>query len=506
MNNILKPIDNLINRITMYKLLLWGLRLLFAISWLFSITGVLPFGAVRPLISISILLGVCFCLNYVLARLYKVAANSESTNITALLLFFIFQPPKTVYEAAGIALAGAIAIASKYVLIRYDRHLFNPAALGAFAVGVTGILHSRWWIGRDTMVIFVVVLGLLLVRKIHRFPMVLSFACTAALLAIAHNDAGLTEAIKITALSFPIAFFGAFMLTEPVTTPPRRYQQIAYGVLVGVLFSSGWNIGSISLTPELSLLIGNLVVFFIASRKRQPLKFLGVEEIGNTIFEYRFKPVTPVTYTAGQYMELTLPLKKTDFRGNRRTFTIASSPTEDEIRLGIKQVQPTSAFKTALSKMHVGHEITGNNLAGDFVLPKDHRTKLVFIAGGIGITPFRSMLKYLTDTKQSRPVTLFYAVSDPKQIVYKDILEQAKEFGLKVVYVLTLMPGQDAAKSWKGEVGIIDEHLIAKHVLDYKERVFYISGPSAMVQANKKLLRDMKLPKDQIITDYFSGY
>ena len=506
MHNILKQIDDLIDRITMYKLLLWGLRILFAISWLFSIAGILPYGPIRPLISISILLGVCFGINYILAKFYKVAANNESTNITALLLFFIFQPPKTIYEGVGLAIAGSVAVASKYVVTRHERHLFNPAAFGAMVVGLTGILSSRWWIGRDTMVIFVIVLGLLLVRKIHRFPMVLSFACTAALLAIARNDAGLTEAIKLTVLSFPIAFFGAFMLTEPVTTPPRRYQQIAYGVLVGMLFSSGWNIGSISLTPELSLLIGNLVVFFIASRKRQPLKFLGVEEIGNTIYEYRFKPVTPVTYTAGQYMELTLPLKKTDFRGNRRTFTIASSPTEDEVRFGIKQVEPTSAFKTALSNIHEGHQITGNNLAGDFVLPKDHRTKLVFIAGGIGITPFRSMLKYMTDKKQSRPVTLFYAVSNPKQIVYKDILEQAKEFGLKVVYVLTPVPGQEAAKSWKGEAGIIDEHLIAKHVLDYKERVFYISGPSAMVRANKKLLRDMKLPRDQIITDYFSGY
>jgi uncharacterized membrane protein (DUF485 family) len=92
----MKQIDNLLNRITMYKLLLWGLRALFAISWIFSIAGVLPYGAVRPLVSISILIGVSFVINFILAKLYKVAANSESTNITALLLYF-FVPTTSHY-------------------------------------------------------------------------------------------------------------------------------------------------------------------------------------------------------------------------------------------------------------------------------------------------------------------------------------------------------------------------------------------------------------------------
>jgi ferredoxin-NADP reductase len=147
-----------------------------------------------------------------------------------------------------------------------------------------------------------------------------------------------------------------------------------------------------------------------------------------------------------------------------------------------------------------------NNLAGDFVLPTDHRTKLVFIAGGIGITPFRSMLKYLVDNRLNRTITLFYCLSDPKQIVYKDILNEAKEYGLKVVYVLAPPPGQEVPKSWSGEVGFMTKDLITKHVLDYSKRNFYVSGPDAMVQANKKLLRSMDIPRDQIKTDYFAGY
>ena len=116
------------------------------------------------------------------------------------------------------------------------------------------------------------------------------------------------------------------------------------------------------------------------------------------------------------------------------------------------------------------------------------------------------MLKYLVDSKHNRSITLFYAVSDAKQIVYKDILNEAKEFGLKIVYVLTPMEGHEVPKSWTGEVGFIDQAMIEKHVLDYKKRQFYVSGPDAMVQANKKLLRSIGISRDQIKTDYFSGY
>ena len=504
----MKQIDQLLNRITMYKLLLWGLRGLFVISWIFSIAGVLPYGAVRPLVGVSILLGISFAANYIFAGLYRVAANSESTNITALLLYFIFQPPKDVREAIILGLAALLAIASKYLITKHERHIFNPAAFAAVVIGLSGLLTSRWWIGRDTMFIFVIILALLIVRKIHRFPMVMVFGASATILLLVRNagDAAAATLLRDAVLSFPIFFLGGTMLTEPVTTPPRRYQQVMYGLLVGLLFSSGLHLGDRFMTPELALVIGNLAVWIIATRGRQPLKLVGIETIGKTIFEYRFKPVRPLAFKPGQYLEMTLRLQKTDFRGNRRTFTIASSPTEDEILFGIKQVEPSSAFKSALAKLESGHEVTGNNLAGDFLLPDDPKQKLVFIAGGIGVTPFRSMLKFLTDNRQTRNIVLFYCVTDPKQIVYKDILNDAKEYGLKVVYVLNPAPGQEAPASWKGELGFLTKDLIAKHALDYEQRTFYISGPDVMVQANKKLLRSMGIQRTNIRTDYFSGY
>lgn len=499
-------VDDFVNKVTMYRLLLWGLRTLFVIAWIFSIAGVLPYGTIRPLVSISILIGVCLGSNYIFAKIYKVTSNNESSNLTALLLFFIFQPPKDSREAVVLGLAGLLAIASKYIITKHQRHIFNPAAFGALAVSLTGLLPSRWWIGSSSMAIFVAILAFLELRKIHRFPMFFSFTALALVLVAVRSDASISEVVRLGLLSFPVLFFGGFMLTEPVTTPPRRYQQIAYGAVVGALFGSGLHVGPVSMTPELSLILGNVLVFLAAPRSRQPLKLISREEIGRSIFEYTFRPTLPLDYKPGQYLELTLPLSKADRLGNRRTFTIASSPTEEDIILGVKHVASGSAFKETLAELPKGAVVSGNNVAGDFLLPIDEKVRLVFIAGGIGITPFRSMLKYLTDKRQSRNIVLFYAVSDAKQVVYKEILQQAKDFGLKIVYVLTPLPGETVPKSWSGEVGPLTSSIIKKHVLDFDKRQYYVSGPNGMVLATKRTLRNMKIPRDHIRTDYFAGY
>lgn len=496
-------LEKLLNKVTMYRLVLWGLRILFSISWILSIIGVLPYGVIRPLISISILIAVCFGANYLFAKIYKADTNSESSNITAIILYFIFQPPKNVNEAIYLSIAGFVAIASKYVITYKQRHIFNPAAFGAFAVGLPGLLQSRWWVGSREMFVFVLILSFLVTKKIRRLTFVVSFIITASLISILRSDLALTQNVSNLLLSYPIIFFAGVMLTEPITMPARNYLQISYGVIIGLLFSSGLNVGSVYMNPEIALLIGNLIFFAIFRRIRQPLKLIEVNEIADTIFEYRFKPLVPINFYPGQYLEVTLPMKKMDQRGNRRTFTISSSPTEKDITFGIKQEEQMSAFKESLLKLDKGSVISANNLAGDLLLPENLKTKLVFIAGGIGITPFRSMLKHMIDNNQHRNIYLFYAVNDPKQIAYKDVINEAKEYGLKVIYVLN---SENVSKNWSGETGYMTSHIIAKHVLDYKDRVFYVSGPDAMVQANKAIIKELGISNSNIKTDYFSGY
>jgi ferredoxin-NADP reductase len=146
----------------------------------------------------------------------------------------------------------------------------------------------------------------------------------------------------------------------------------------------------------------------------------------------------------------------------------------------------------------------GAQLSGDFVLPKNKEEKLVFIAGGIGITPFRSMIKYLTDIKEARDIVLFYLAATPDEFVYKDVFENAKSVGVKTIYMIT--DSKNVPNGWAGGVGRISAEIIEKDITDFKTRKFYLSGPNAMVDNYKKIIKSMGIKRSSIITDYFPGY
>ncbi|MFA6969752.1 MAG: FAD-dependent oxidoreductase [Candidatus Paceibacterota bacterium] len=169
----------------------------------------------------------------------------------------------------------------------------------------------------------------------------------------------------------------------------------------------------------------------------------------------------------------------------------------------MKFYEPESSFKRALKAMQVHDTISVSQLAGDFVLPKDTEKKLVFIAGGIGVTPFRGMVQYLIDTEDERPVTLLYSNKTADEIAYRKVFCTAAEvLGMKTVYALTdeptPVPGTHS--------GFIDGALIAREIPDYKDCVFYISGPHGMVTAFEKTLREMGVSRFSIKTDYFPGF
>ena len=143
-------------------------------------------------------------------------------------------------------------------------------------------------------------------------------------------------------------------------------------------------------------------------------------------------------------------------------------------------------------------------IAGDFTLPRDPRQKLVFIAGGIGITPFRSMLKYLLDVQQRRDISLFYINKTANEIVYTDVLNAAQAtLGVKTFYTLT--DTTDVPPSWAGFVGRLDARMLQYAVPDYQERTYYISGPPEMVRACEHILKSLAVSHDQIKKDFFPG-
>jgi ferredoxin-NADP reductase len=203
-------------------------------------------------------------------------------------------------------------------------------------------------------------------------------------------------------------------------------------------------------------------------------------------------------------MEWTLGHPHADSRGNRRYFTLASSPTEKTLHLGVKFSERGSTFKKAMLALNKQSTILAGQIAGDFTLPADPRQKLVFIAGGIGITPFRSMLKYLLDTRQRRDISVIYANRTADDIVYSDVLDDAYlKFGIPTAYTLTDISA--IPPDWSGDVGRIDAQMIARIVPDYHERTFFLSGPPEMVRSTEYALKRLHVSGSRIKKDFFPG-
>ena len=504
----MRYLDRQLNQITMYRLVLFVLIGILAVAVFLSQANLLAYSPYWLVFSIAVLLTVCLCTNWLFARTFEVAANVESAAITAFILALIITPAQTLNDLWFLIWAGVLAMSAKYILALRGKHLFNPAAIAVVITYYTTNQSASWWVGNAAMLPFVLVGGLLLVRKLRRFQLVFSFLLSTAavtLLASLFGGSNFFAAAQKLALYSPLVFFGALILTEPLTTPPTRKLQIYYGAIVGVLSNPQTHLGSFYLTPELAIVIGNVFSYFVSPKGSLVLKFREKLRLAADTYEFVFAADRKLAFDPGQYMEWTLGHAEPDSRGNRRYFTLASSPTEHHLRLGIRFSERSSSFKQALLDMKWGSQITASHLAGDFVLPANPGQRCVLIAGGIGVTPFRSMIKYLLDTRQRRPLTLFYSVKTAGEIVYKDVFDKAeKDLGLKVVYTLTQPESKPAG--WMGKTGRVTADMIKTEVPDYRRCIFYLSGPDEMVETFKHDLRRLNVPSSRIKTDYFAGF
>jgi glycine betaine catabolism B len=513
-------IDNLLNRITMYRLMLYYLIVLWVAAFIFGAFGIMPQQPLALIFSAVVIFLACWATNTFIAWVVDAPTNVESVYITTLILALIISPISvTPFNMAGLVFligASVFAMASKYILAIRAKHIFNPAAIAVVITAFVLNQYASWWVGGNLpLLAFVLIGGLLVIRKIQRFDMVLSFFAAAIVsILVTSGSADLITLIQKSVVHTTLLFFGFVMLSEPLTTPPTRELRVAYGVLVGALFSPAVHVGSIYSTPELTLIVGNVFSYLVSPKGKYMLSLKERTHIGGDSYDFAFEPSgKKLKFEPGQYMEWTLSGKGADSRGNRRYFTIASSPSENELHLGIKFPEGSSSFKKKFLTMKPGDRVTGGSLAGDFTLPRDASKKLVFVAGGIGITPFRSMVKYLSDnvTKKNgekRDVVLLYSNRLASEISYAEVFDEAaKTIGLKTIYAITdsgsnaeLMPAHHIHQ------GRIDAGLIAREIPDYKERLFYISGSHGMVVGFKKELSELGVSKTHIKTDFFPGF
>ncbi len=495
-------VDYYLNRITMYRLLLYYLMVLLLIAEILTFFHLLPFTPFALLLSTFLLLSICWVTNKVFAVLFTVQTNIESVYISALILALIISPKSIVF----LAIAALITIASKYIVNLNKKHIFNPVAFGIALGGLITGQYASWWVGTVWMMPIVLIGGLLVVRKIRREDMVFTFFIVALLTIFGFDITHKTDPLvylKNTLLETPILFFAFVMLTEPLTTPPTRILQLVYGGIVGLLFSPEIHVVNFYTTPEIALLLGNIYSFIVSPKVRLQLLLKEKTKITEDIYNVIFSTSQKFSFLPGQYMEWTLSHSKSDSRGNRRYFTIASSPTERDIVLGVRFTPHGSSFKNKLSSLSENSEIIAGQIAGDFTMPKDLRKKLVFIAGGIGVTPFRSMVKSILDTKEKRDIVVLYTAKNYEDFAYRNIFDEAaKEMGIKVIYTITDI--KNIPKNWKGHIGRIDEQLIQKEIPDFKERIFYLSGPNAMIESFGNTLK--KIGISHIKKDYFPGF
>jgi ferredoxin-NADP reductase len=224
-----------------------------------------------------------------------------------------------------------------------------------------------------------------------------------------------------------------------------------------------------------------------------------VHDEASNIRTFFFKPETPVRFTAGQFAEWTLKHSRADDRGIKRWFTISSSPTDDLVTITTKRAAENgSSFKNALFQLKPGDEITMSEPMGDFVLPKLIQTPLIFVAGGIGITPFHSILSWLHATGEVRPIKLLYAVRVEEEIIFQETFDKA---GISPVYVVS-----QPSDAWGGERGQLSAELVLGLEKPDENTLVYVSGPEPMVEKLEKDLKKAGLRKDQLVLDFFPNY
>ncbi|PYD00658.1 flavodoxin reductase [Microbacterium esteraromaticum] len=498
--------------ISMYRLALFALAALAVIALGLSLARLVGPTAPEILATFAVLAVAISAVDAVAQRVLRLPWRIESSLVTALILLFVLAPSLTATGLGGIALAGVLASVSKYVIAWRGRHIVNPAAFGAAVVTILGLgTFSAWWVGTPWLSPFVALLGLLVLWRTEKVRLVLVFLLIVVTVSVVRQGMqsasfGIPfspgEALLAAITQTPYLFLGAFMLSEPLTLPPRRWQQFAVAALVGVL--AGWPIpvGSLfTLGQERALLIGNLLAFAFALRSSVRLVLTERSFVTPTAQELTFRTKGRLRFLAGQYLELEVPHRNPDARGTRREFSIVSAPADlPTLRIAYKdgdQKHPSS-YKRALKAAEPGAVLAVTGTWGDFLLPRG-TAPVLMVAAGIGVTPFVSQLRQLQATGVERDIVLVYVASEAAELAFRDELAAT---GARTI-VFTRDEPADLPAHWTWAQGVrLDADGLQRVVPDLALRHAFISGPPRLIADLAPALQRAR----GVTTDAFAGY
>ena len=213
---------------------------------------------------------------------------------------------------------------------------------------------------------------------------------------------------------------------------------------------------------------------------------------------FRFSRPEGFDFKPGQYIMVKI---KSGDKELIHTFSLSSSPTDRNFIEFTKKLT-ASEYSTNLRSMMPGDWAHIDGPYGKFTFEGEYE-KILFLAGGIGITPFFSIIKYCSDIRLPTSMVLFHGCRNENEIAFKKELEnmQLKNHNLKLIYVLN-----EPSPAWKGKVGFVTARLIGQEVPDFRNRIFYACGPPPMVVAMQKVVSELGLPLTQLKLESFAGH
>ncbi|HET6924593.1 MAG TPA: FAD-dependent oxidoreductase [Candidatus Saccharimonadales bacterium] len=233
------------------------------------------------------------------------------------------------------------------------------------------------------------------------------------------------------------------------------------------------------------------------------IKLIKKEEIATGTMAFHFEKPEGFEFRAGQFLDITLlDPPETDAEGDTRGFSIASAPYEAELMVATRLRD--TAFKRVLRDLPLGTELKLDAPYGDFTLHKTETTPAVFLIGGIGVTPVRSMVAQAIHDGSAQQLTLIHANRTPADAPFAADFQQLVSVSTNFNFVPVAT--DEAPDDWTGERGHVDEAMLRRHLSDLNAPIYYLAGPQGMVKAMRQLLVDIGVNEDNIRTEEFTGY
>jgi len=229
------------------------------------------------------------------------------------------------------------------------------------------------------------------------------------------------------------------------------------------------------------------------------------KEVAEGTMAFRFEKPPGWTFKAGQYLDMTLlDPSETDSEGNVRSFSIASGPHEETLMVATRMRD--TAFKRVLRTMPSGTTVKIEGPSGDLILQNDFTRTAVFLAGGIGITPFRSIVHWATKEKSPNRIILFYSNRRPEDAPFLAELQSLERDNPKYKLIASMTEMEKSHRPWNGETGLINQEMLGRHLKDVALPIYYIAGPPDMVKGLREMLNKAGINDDDIRAEEFGGY